>query len=97
MEDCSFGESAVVWAREAFVAASRLYVKYDCGLCYGQSRTQSFLKLLTAHARRMRNKSTRVWVRDCAVARQTFSLLATAHDCETDLLDFSNLAREYVK
>ena len=53
MEDCSFGESAVVWARkpEAFVADSRSYVKYDC-----------------------------------AVARQNFSLFATAHDCETGLL-----------
>ena len=36
---------------EAFVAASRSYVKYDC-----------------------------------AVAHQNFSLLATAHDCETELL-----------
>ena len=53
MEDISFGESAVVWARkpEAFVADSHSFVKYDC-----------------------------------SVARQNFSLLATAHDCETDLL-----------
>ena len=56
MEYCSIGENAVVSVGkpnihlEAFAAASRSYVNYDC-----------------------------------AVARQNFSLLATAHDCETGL------------
>ena len=33
-----------------------------------------------------RVRQQRVWVRDCPVARQSFSLVATAHDCETGLL-----------